>query len=68
MLWQWRLQGCAEVTEQHGSGAGSSTALGGGRGGRSSDGHRWPRVEKAQRALMPLQTSAPLDTFMCCVL
>lgn len=33
MLWQWRLQGCAEVTEQHGSGAGSSTALLGGGGG-----------------------------------
>lgn len=36
MLWQWRLQGCAEVTEQHGSGAGSSTALGGGEGRRAA--------------------------------
>lgn len=47
---------------------GAAQPSGGGGAEGSSDGHRWPRVEKAQRALMPLQTSAPLDTFMCCVL
>lgn len=47
---------------------GAAQPSGGGGAEGSSDGHRWPRVEKAQRALMPLQTSAPLDTSMCCVL